>query len=128
MVAGAQAGPVIDLSRHVRPGSGIWWSQASAEPTVLVHALLDQADRLGPVRAFCGLSWDERLTTELPDSITVISYGALGALRQLSARGRLTIVPCSYSALPRLFADGSLPCDVGLVSITRPTPSRTLPC
>jgi len=116
----AHAAPVIDLSRHIRPGSGIWWSQASAEPTVLVHALLDQADWLGPVRAFCGLSWDERLTTQLPDSITVISYGALGGLRQLSALGRLTIVPCSYSALPRLFADGSLPRDVGLVQVSPP--------
>jgi len=111
---------VIDLSRHVRPGAGVWWSQASAEPTVLVHALLDQADRLGPVRAFCGLSWDERLITALPASIEVVSYGALGALRRLSRRGRLTVVPCSYSALPRLFADGSLPCDVGLVQVSAP--------
>jgi acyl-CoA hydrolase len=110
----------MDLARHIRPGSGLWWSQGSAEPTVLVHALLDQADRLGPVRAFCGISWDERLATGLPDSITVSSYGALGTLRGLSAQGRLTIVPCSYSALPRLFADGSLPCDVGLVQVSPP--------
>src|ERR1700733_10977026 len=101
----------MDLARYIRPGDGLWWSQGSAKPTVLVHALLDQADRLGPVRAFCGISWDERLPAELPDSITVSSYGALGTLRELSAQGRLTIVPCSYSALPRLFADGSLPCD-----------------
>ncbi|MGD0605251.1 MAG: acetyl-CoA hydrolase/transferase C-terminal domain-containing protein [Streptosporangiaceae bacterium] len=111
---------MIDLSRHIRPGAGVWWSQASAEPTVLVHALLDQAGRLGPVRAFCGLSWDERLTTGLPENITVMSYGALGALRRLSRHGRLAIVPCSYSALPRLFADGSLPGDVGLVQVSPP--------
>ncbi len=134
---------MIDLSRHIRPGDGVWWSQGSAEPTVLVHALLlDQADRFAPVRAFCGLSWDERLTTSLPESVTVMSYGALDALRRLSARGRLTVVPCSYSALPQLFADGSLPRDVGLVqvsppdadglcslgvgSITRPTPAERM--
>ncbi|MGD0067543.1 MAG: acetyl-CoA hydrolase/transferase C-terminal domain-containing protein [Streptosporangiaceae bacterium] len=111
---------MIDLSRHIRPGDGVWWSQGSAEPTVLVHALLDQADRFAPVRAFCGLSWDERLTTSLPESVTVMSYGALGALRRLSAQGRLTVVPCSYSALPRLFADGSLPRDVGLVQVSPP--------
>ncbi len=118
--ARAGTGPVIDLSRYVRPGSGIWWSQGSAEPTVLVHALLDQADRLAPVRAFCGMSWDERLTGQLPAGITVISYGALGALRRLSRRGRLTVLPCSYSALPRLFADGSLPSDTGLVQVSPP--------
>jgi acyl-CoA hydrolase len=116
----AEAAGVIDLSRYVRPGAGIWWSQASAEPTVLVHALLEQAGQLGPVRAFCGISWDERLTTQLPDSISLLSYGALGALRRVSQAGRLTIVPCNYSALPRLFADGSLPCDVGFVQVSPP--------
>ena len=111
---------MIDLSRHIAPGGGVWWGQASAEPTVLVHALLDQADRIGPLRAFCGLSWDDRLTRELPASITLCSYGALGALHRLSRQGRLTVLPCNYSALPRLFADGSLPCDVGLVQVSPP--------
>src|ERR1700683_3235138 len=111
---------MIDLSRSVAAGGGVWGGQASAEPTVLVHALIDQADRIGPIRAFCGLSWDRRLTTELPASIALSSYGALGALRHLSPPGRLNVVPCNYSALPRLFADGSLPCDVGLVQVSPP--------
>jgi acyl-CoA hydrolase len=111
---------MIDLSRYIKAGSGIWWGQASAEPTVLVHELIDQADGIGPVRAFCGLSWDRRLTTELPASITLSSYGALGALHHLSRQGRLNVVPCNYSALPRLFAEGPLPSDVGLVQVSPP--------
>jgi acyl-CoA hydrolase len=111
---------MIDLSRYIAGGSGVWWGQASAEPTVLVHALLDQADRIGPLRAFCGLSWDDRLTRELPTSITLSSYGALGALHRLSRQGRLNVLPCNYSALPRLFAEGALPCDVGLVQVSPP--------
>jgi acyl-CoA hydrolase len=111
---------MIDLSPYIGRGTGIWWSQTSAEPVPLVHALLDQADRLGPVRAFCGMSWDDRLTTQLPDSVTLQSYGALGNLRALSRDGRLEIVPCNYSALPRLFADGSLPRDVGLIQVSPP--------
>ncbi|MCU1655804.1 MAG: putative 4-hydroxybutyrate CoA-transferase, partial [Pseudonocardiales bacterium] len=111
---------MIDFSHYVGPGTGIWWGQTSAEPTPLVHALLDQADRLGPVRAFCGMSWDDRLTTQLPESITLQSYGALGRLRSLSREGRLEILPCNYSALPRLFADGSLPHDVGLIQVSPP--------
>jgi acyl-CoA hydrolase len=111
---------MIDLSPYLAPGSGVWWGQASAEPTTLVHALIDQADRIGPIRAFCGLSWDSRLTTELPASISLSSYGALGSLRRLSGQGRLTVVPCSYSALPKLFAEGALPCDVGLVQVSPP--------
>jgi acyl-CoA hydrolase len=111
---------MIDLSPYVRRGTGIWWSQVSAEPTVLVHALLDQADRLGPVRAFCGMTWDERLTTRLPQSVTLMSYGALGSLRALSRAGRLQVVACNYSALPKLFASGALPCDVGFVQVSPP--------
>ncbi len=48
------------------------------------------------------------------------SYGALGRLHALSRQGRLQIVPCNYSALPRLFADGSLPRDVGLIQVSSP--------
>lgn len=113
---------MIDLSRFVRPGTGIWWSQASAEPTPLVHDLLDQADQLGPVRAFTGMSWNERLTTALPDGVLLSSYGALGSLRALGADGRLQIVACDYSDLPRLFARGHLPSDVGLVQVSPPDP------
>jgi acyl-CoA hydrolase len=111
---------MIDLTPFVPPGAGIWWSQASAEPTPLVHALLDQADRLGPLRAFCGLSWDERLVRHLPESVSLSSYGALGELRHLSRAGRLDVVPCHYSALPRMFAEGALPRDVGLVQVSPP--------
>lgn len=111
---------MIDLTRHVTAGSGIWWSQTSAEPTPLVHALLDQLPEIGPVRAFVGLTWDQRLTHELPPELTVVSYGGLGELRTLSKQGRLEVVPCHYSALPRLFAEGRLPSDVGLVQVSPP--------
>jgi acyl-CoA hydrolase len=110
----------IDLSRFIRPGDGVWWSQASAEPTVLVNALLDQVGAIGPVRAFVGLTWNRRLTTEPPSELTVLSYGALGRLRALSKAGLLEIVPCNYSALPALFAAGALPHDVGLVQVSPP--------
>jgi acyl-CoA hydrolase len=114
---------MIDLAPFITPGTGVWWGQTSAEPVPLVHALLDQADRLGPIRAFCGMSWDDRLTTRLPDTVTLQSYGALGKLRSLSRDGRLEVIPCNYSALPRLFADGSLPRDVGLIQVSPPDES-----
>ncbi|EWT07799.1 4-hydroxybutyrate CoA-transferase [Intrasporangium chromatireducens Q5-1] len=111
---------MIDLRPHIPPGAGIWWSQTSAEPTPLVHALLDQAADLGALRVFVGLTWDRRLTRELPPEVTVVSYGGLGELRALSKQGRLEVVPCHYAALPRLFAEGRLPADVGLVQVSPP--------
>jgi acyl-CoA hydrolase len=111
---------MIELAAHVPPGAGIWWGQGSAEPTPLVHALLDQIDALGPHRAFCGITWDSRLTRELPAKLSLTSYAALGELRRLSQQGRLTIIPCHYSALPRLFAERLLPSDVGMVQVSPP--------
>ena len=115
---------MIDLSKHVRPGDGVWWGQAGAEPEPLVNALIDQVDTIGPIRAFCGLTWNERLAGDLPgsvpDELTVLSYGGLGELRRLSRHGLLDVVPCHYSAIPRMFERGLLPNDVGLLQVSPP--------
>jgi len=111
---------MIDLRPHIGPGAGVWWGQGGAEPTPLVDALLDQVADIGDVRAFCGLTWNERLAGDLPPGLTVQSYGGLGELRRLSRDGLLDVVPCHYSALPRMFASGQLPCDVGIVQVSPP--------
>jgi acyl-CoA hydrolase len=114
---------MLDLARYIRPGDGVWWGQASAEPEPLVNALLDQADAIGPVRAFTGMTWNERLSGSLPAALSVLSYGGLGRLRGLSKEGSLQVVPCHYAALPRLFAQRLLPCDVGLLQVSAPDPA-----
>lgn len=111
---------MIDLTSYIRPGDGVWWGQGGAEPEPLVNALLDQVDSIGPVRVFCGLTWNERLSSEISENLSVLSYGGLGQLRGLSKQGRLEVVPCHYSALPRLFAEGRLPSDVGLLQVSPP--------
>jgi acyl-CoA hydrolase len=112
---------VLDLRAHIRPGDGVWWSQAGAEAIPLVDALLDQASAIGGVSAFCGLTINRRIRG-LPDGVELHSYGALGELRAVSRAGRLTVVPAHYSALPRLFAQRLLPGDVGLVQVSPPGP------
>jgi acyl-CoA hydrolase len=111
---------MLDLAPFIKPGDGVWWGQASAEPEPLVSALLDQAGTLGPVRAFTGMTLNERFSDVLPDSLTMMSYGGLGQLRLVSKRSSLQVVPCHYAALPRLFARGLLPRDVGLVQVSPP--------
>jgi acyl-CoA hydrolase len=111
---------VIDLGQYVTAGAGVWWGQAAAEPRPLVTALLDQTDRIGPLRVFTGLSWNDQLAVTMPDALSMVSYGGLGELRELSKLGRLDVVPCHYSALPRMFAERRLPCDVGLVQVSPP--------
>jgi acyl-CoA hydrolase len=104
----------LDLSRWIRSGDGIVIGEACAEPTVLVDALVDQADALDDVSAFVGLSWQERIT-QAP--FRLVSYGALG---RLARAGELTIVPSHFSALPRLLAEGTLPGDVAMIQVAPP--------
>jgi acyl-CoA hydrolase len=117
---------MLDLGPYIGPGDGVWWGQASAEPEPLVNALLDQADAIGPVRAFTGMTLNERLARDLPVALTMLSYGGLGQLRALSRQGALHVVPCHYGALPRLFAQRFLPSDVGLVQVSAPDPAGTV--
>lgn len=111
---------MIDLTPHVGPGSGVWWSQTTAEPSPLVHALMQQIPEIGPVRAFVGMSLDKTFADAVPDQLSIVSYGGLGELRKLSARGLLDVVPCHYSALPSLFEQKLLPCDVGMIQVSPP--------
>ncbi|WP_141013646.1 acetyl-CoA hydrolase/transferase family protein [Nocardioides sambongensis] len=113
---------MFDVADFLDPGDGVWWGQGSAEPEPLVNQVLDAVDRVGPIRAFSGLTWNERLAGDLPEKLTVLSYGGLGQLRSLSRHGRLDVVPCHYSAIPRMFATGQLPNDLGLVQVSAPGP------
>src|SRR5260370_8522695 len=106
---------MIDLGRYISAGDGVWWGQGGAEPEPLVNALLEQVDRIGPVRAFCGLTWNDRLSGDLPDSLTVLSYGGLGGLRRLSRHALLAVVPRPYSPTPPIFNRAQPPPDLSLL-------------
>ena len=107
----------LELDRWIEPGDGVVVGQACAEPVVLLDALLDQAEALGGVRLFAGLSYRDALVTRGGGAVSLVSYGALGALRRAP---ELEIVPCHYSALPRLFADDELPADVLMIQVSPP--------
>lgn len=111
---------MIDFTRWLCPGAGVWWGQAAAEPRPLVDALLRQTEELSPLRLFTGLSWNEQLAGALSPSDVMVSYGGLGTLRALGEARQLDVVPCHYSALPRLFAEGHLPRDAGLIQVAPP--------
>lgn len=109
---------MIDLSRHVRAGDGVAWSQACAEPTPLVTALFEQVRDIGEIEVFCGLTLGEWAKREIPPEVNVKSFGAMGALGRVADSGRLQIVPANFSALPGLFAERRLPCDVVFLQVS----------
>jgi acyl-CoA hydrolase len=105
-----------DLGRFIRPGDGVLWGQACAEPVVLVDAFLRLAHEISPLSAFLGLSWRD-FSEQIPTGLRVLSYGALGRLGRLA---ELEQVPCHFSALPALFAQRRLPGDVVFVQVAPP--------
>ncbi len=99
---------------------GVWWGQAAAEPRPLVDQLLAQAPTLGPLQLFTGLSWNDQLAQTISPVTTMVSYGGLGSLRKLGSTDQLEVVPCHYSAIPRMFAEDRFPHDAGLVQVSPP--------
>lgn len=111
------------LADRIEPGDHVWWQQGPSEAITLVDGLLRLCEeRAGeePVHAFSGLSLNPRFGEPLPAGIDLTSYGAMGTLRSAAGAGRLGIVPCHYSAVPRLFAHRRLGADVALLQVSAP--------
>ncbi len=112
----------LRLADHIRPGDLVSWGQGMAEPLALIGKYTRDRHEFAPTRAFVGLSLGQNLTAEHTDAITLMSYGALGALAPLYNAGLVQMVPCRYSALPGLIRLGVLRPDVLFIQISPPGP------
>jgi acetyl-CoA hydrolase len=106
----------LDLTGFVRAGDTVTWGQACAEPLCLTEKLVAQRADIGRFNVFVGLSLSDTLAPEHLEDIDVISYGALGTNTRLGKD--LQVLPCNYSALPRMMADRTVPIDVVLVQVS----------
>ena len=110
----------LDLARWIRPGDGVLFSQACAEPIGLVDRLIEQSRQIDGLRVFCGLTWRDALAEPAAEPLKIVSFGALGRLSRVAAQRPVQIVPCHFSALPGLLAARALPGDVALVQVAPP--------
>lgn len=110
----------LDLSRFLRPGDRIVWSQACGEPATLIEALIAQADTIGKLSAFAATSFSGILTVEAAKKFEISSMGAIGTLRTLTAAHRLSVVPCHVSQVGPLIEQGIIGCDVAFVQVSPP--------
>ena len=110
----------LSLTDHIRSGDLVSWGQALAEPLALIAKYTSARHEIGPTRALVGLSLARTIQAEHTDMIRPISYGALGSLGPLHDAGLLDMVPCRYSLLPGMIADGRLRPDVMLVQLSPP--------
>ena len=112
--------PSVDLSSVIRPGDGLVWGQACAEPQTLVEALLAQRSALSGCRVFLGSSYSGLLRPEHADHLRFASYCGTGSNRALADAGVLEILPAPYSQLGALIRGGGIKCDVAMVQVSPP--------
>jgi len=108
----------LDLSQYLRSGDRIVFGQACGEPTTLVEALIAQGRDIGGLSAFIATSFSGLFTPEAADSFAVSSMGAIGALRSLTAAGRLSVIPVHVSQIGPMIEQGIIGCDVAMVQVS----------
>lgn len=111
---------MIDLASVIRPGDGILWGQACAEPQALVEALVSQRGQLGEVGCFLGSSYSAIVKPEHADRLRLSSYCAIGTNRSLAEAGVLDILPVPYSQLAGLIREGTIKADVVMIQVSLP--------
>jgi acyl-CoA hydrolase len=111
---------MADVAGIIRPGDGVLWGQACAEPQALVHAFTDQRAAFPGARVFMGSSYSGLVKPEHADHLRLSSYCGTGSNRALADAGVLDIYPVPYSQLGALIRGGHIPCDVVLVQVSPP--------
>ena len=111
---------MVELSSVIRPGDGILWGQACAEPQTLVEALVSQRSRLGGVGCFLGSSYAGIVRPEHADHLRLSSYCGIGTNRALADAGVLEILPVPYSQLGSLIRDKKIGCEVLMLQVSPP--------
>lgn len=111
---------MVDLSSVVRPGDGIIWGQACAEPQTLVEALVAQRAQLSGVGVFLGSSYSGIVMPEHADHLRLSSYCGTGSNRALADAGVLEILPVPYSQLGVLIRNQKIKSDVVMVQVSPP--------
>lgn len=109
----------MDIRAHLQPGDHIVAAQVLGEPTELISAVFEAAVDIARLRLFVGMSLTD-VVRAAPPELALSSFVGIGANGALRAEGRLDLVPCHMSALPRLFAAGPRAVDVALVSVSPP--------
>lgn len=106
------------LAELIRPGDGVVWSQGTGEPRSLTEEFVRDAATYGEISLFLGGTFSDTFRGADLGDVSVTVLGGAGANRALAPPGRLAVVPCHVSTVPRLIADGRIRADVVLVQVS----------
>jgi acyl-CoA hydrolase len=114
---GAEA---LDLTRWVRPGDVIAWTQGAGEPTSIAERLLEQRHDIGKFGVLLGTTYTDLVRPEHADCIRFLGFGVVGAGKRLAAEGTFDVVPANLSQVPGLLAAGTPKVDVLMLQVSEP--------
>lgn len=110
----------IDLASVIRPGDGVVWGQAGAEPQTLVEQFVAGRAAYPGARAFLGVNYAGIVRPEHADHLRLHAYCGAGHNRALADAGVLEIHPHPYSRLAGLIRAQVIPTDVVMVQVSPP--------
>ncbi|MFJ8813492.1 acetyl-CoA hydrolase/transferase family protein [Amycolatopsis thermoflava] len=110
----------LDLSKWIRDGDRLMWSQGNAEPITLLEQLIEQRHGLGQLDLFLALSFSGRLRREHCDSFHYESLGGLGTNSRLARQNVLDVHPMQLGQFCTDLHSGRFPIDVAFVQLAGP--------
>ena len=110
----------MDLAQWIRPGDGVVFGQACAEPQTLVEALVAQREAYSGATLFLGVNWSGTVKPEHADHLRLTAYCGSGHNRKLADAGVLDIHPLPYSQLATLFRQRKIRADIVLLQVSPP--------
>jgi acyl-CoA hydrolase len=110
----------MQLAQWIRPGDGVIFGQACAEPQTLVEALVAQRAEYSGATLFMGVNWSGTVKPEHADHLQLTAYCGSGHNRKLADAGVLDIHPHPYSRLASLIRQKRIKADVVLVQVSPP--------
>jgi acyl-CoA hydrolase len=110
----------MELAQWIRPGDGVVFGQACAEPQTLVEALVAQRAEYSGATLFMGVNWSGTVKPEHADHLRLTAYCGSGHNRKLADAGVLEIHPHPYSQLAALIRRKVIKADVVLVQVSPP--------
>ena len=112
----------IDLSRYIKKGDAVVWTQTTAEPLTLTEAFVAQRQALGPCSVFIGATYSNTLQPNHQDFLTLSTFGGFGLNSRLIDARALAVMPLHCSALGHMLTTGAIPCDVAMLQLSPPGP------
>jgi len=110
----------MQLAQWIRPGDGVLFGQACAEPQTLVEVLVAQRAAYSGATLFMGVNWSGTVRPEHADHLRLTAYCGSGHNRKLADAGVLDIHPHPYSQLASLIRQRKIKADVVLVQVSPP--------